>query len=45
MEYKQRRLSEPLIRHGKTVEDTEVKGRTGDFEMIAGMISGQAGAS
>ena len=26
MEYKQRRLSEPLIRHGKTVEDTEVMG-------------------
>jgi hypothetical protein len=33
MEYKQRRLSESLIRHGKTVEDTEVKGSTVNREV------------
>ena len=33
MEYKQRRLSEPLIRHGRAVEDTEIKGSTVNREV------------
>jgi len=33
MEYKQRRLSEPLVRHGEAVEGTQIKGATVNREV------------